>query len=384
MEDLRINQSIQNTFDERERLNEMGISKVPLHSHTGQDSLPVAAENLTFLDSTANNASTIKHGFLPKLSGNGAQYLNGLGVFATIPVKFGGTGADGALAISSGTTTLNLGGQSVVILNYSSISITGTGQLAFSNPATGGTILIIKCQGNCTLTSSANPQIDLQGVGGAGGAGGISVLGSGSGGGGGASSVGNGGVSAGGGTGSAGSAGTGFGQYVYGVVQTGGGGAILGGGTVVGGVSSGLSNNAQFVIGIGGGGFKGSPLLVKAYVTPGSGGGGGGGGSGSVGATGGRGGGALYMEIGGNYTDTGTTVINANGANGGNGSVPNGSGPGGGGGGGSIAILCNGTLTTNGGFFVTQGTGGTAGGLGGAGGDGAAGYFLTHLNTDFT
>src|SRR5262249_4478364 len=38
--------------------------------------------------------------------------------------KFGGTGADGALSISSGTTTINLGNAAVVVKNYTSISIT--------------------------------------------------------------------------------------------------------------------------------------------------------------------------------------------------------------------------------------------------------------------
>ena len=43
-------------------------------------------------------------------------------------IKYGGDGSD-ALSISSGTTTVDLGGARVYILNYSSISITGTGKL---------------------------------------------------------------------------------------------------------------------------------------------------------------------------------------------------------------------------------------------------------------
>jgi len=85
--------------------------------------------------------------------------------------KFGGSGSDGALSISSGTTTINCSNASLVVLNYTSISITGTGKLAFSNPNTNGTFILIRCQGNVTLTSSSTPMIDASGMGGQGGAG---------------------------------------------------------------------------------------------------------------------------------------------------------------------------------------------------------------------
>ena len=68
---------------------------------------------------------------------------------------FGGDGSDGALAITTGTTTLDVEAVSVYTKNYSSISITGTGKLAFSNPASGGTATIIKSQGAGVLTSTA-------------------------------------------------------------------------------------------------------------------------------------------------------------------------------------------------------------------------------------
>ncbi|MBI3887537.1 hypothetical protein HY310_00525, partial [Candidatus Microgenomates bacterium] len=80
-------------------------------------------------------------------------------------VKFGGTGANGALVITSGTTTINLGGLAVFTKNYTSISITGTGKLAFSNPHTNGTIIILKSQGNVVLTSSDAAMIDASGMG---------------------------------------------------------------------------------------------------------------------------------------------------------------------------------------------------------------------------
>jgi hypothetical protein len=79
--------------------------------------------------------------------------------------NFGGTGADGALSITSGTTNIDLAGVAVFIKDYTSISITGTGALTFSNPHTNGTIIILKSQGNVTITSSANPTIDLRNIG---------------------------------------------------------------------------------------------------------------------------------------------------------------------------------------------------------------------------
>ncbi len=90
-------------------------------------------------------------------------------------VKFGGTGSDGALAISSGTTTIDLTGLPVFELNYTSIAITGTADLKFINPHSNGTVVIIKSQGDVTLTSSATPMIDCSGLGAAGGSGGVRI-----------------------------------------------------------------------------------------------------------------------------------------------------------------------------------------------------------------
>lgn len=79
--------------------------------------------------------------------------------------KFGGTGADGALSISSGVTNINCANAQIVIKNYTSISITGTGQLTFTNPHANGTIIVLKSQGNVTITSSTVPAIDARGMG---------------------------------------------------------------------------------------------------------------------------------------------------------------------------------------------------------------------------
>lgn len=94
--------------------------------------------------------------------------------------KFGGSGVDGALSIASGTTTLSAASAQVLIKNYSSISITGTGILAFSNPYAGGTYIVLKSSGNVTLTSSQTPMINHSNMGSAGGSGGAYSIGSGS------------------------------------------------------------------------------------------------------------------------------------------------------------------------------------------------------------
>lgn len=88
-------------------------------------------------------------------------------------VQFGGDGSDGALAISSGTTTLDANGAQILVKNYTSISITGTAQLTISNPHANGTILVLKSQGAVTITSTnAAGAIRLYAMGGQAGAGG--------------------------------------------------------------------------------------------------------------------------------------------------------------------------------------------------------------------
>lgn len=139
-------------------------------NHNHQDSAgggTLAESALALTDVTTNDVSITKHGFVPKAPNNTSTYLRGDGTWATITgtSKFGGTGADGALSSSSGATNIDLGGAQVVIKNYTSISITGTGGLTFTNPHANGTIIIFKSQGNVTLTSSATPNIDLRNVG---------------------------------------------------------------------------------------------------------------------------------------------------------------------------------------------------------------------------
>ena len=80
---------------------------------------------------------------------------------ATPHTLFGGDGSDGALNVTSGTTTIDLGGEQVVVKNYTSINIESGATVDFSNPATGGTIIFFKSQGNVTIEGT----LDATGVG---------------------------------------------------------------------------------------------------------------------------------------------------------------------------------------------------------------------------
>ena len=88
--------------------------------------------------------------------------------------SFGGDGSDGVLAIISGATNIDLAGAKVKILNYESISITGTGSLTFTNPHDQGTLIVLKSLNDVIITSSATPAINLVGIGAKAGLGGAS------------------------------------------------------------------------------------------------------------------------------------------------------------------------------------------------------------------
>lgn len=285
--------------------------------------------------------------------------------------RFGGTGADGALAISSGTTNIDLAGAAVVIKNYTSISITGTAQLTFTNPHANGTLIILKSQGNVVITTSGNPAIDLRNLGATGSSGAATTANS---------SAGSNAVSS------------------IGVNAKGGGaasknGSSTGGQTFASGATLKINGKTvPFSAGAGGsGGAGGGEITGNPATAPGGAGGGtlftdgvaGSAGTSSStsgsGGDGGRGAGALYIECGGALNIS--SVINAAGTIGSNGTTQGGGG--GGGAGGTIIILYN-TLTANTGTYtVSGGTGGTGAGTGGNGGDGAAGSSLVAANTEF-
>src|SRR4029077_12940877 len=100
---------------------------------------------------------------------NGSKFVN----VQAPAIKFGGTGTDGALAATSGVTTIDLGNAAYFVKNYLSISITGTASLAFINPGANGTIVVLKSQGAVTLTSLTAPMIDCSSLGSAGGTTGV-------------------------------------------------------------------------------------------------------------------------------------------------------------------------------------------------------------------
>lgn len=282
--------------------------------------------------------------------------------------KFGGDGSDGALSISSGTTTVDLGNEKIVIKNYTTISITGTGKLAFSNPHATGSIIILKSQGNVTITSSDSQAISTVGMGAPGGAGGAS-----------AGSSGAGGTSA-------------VGLWTP-TFNAGSGGAPT---TSGGGAGGSAASSVDYWTTGSGNSYK---IYRKAiFLTPGSGGGGGAAAANEssvvngTGGAGGAGGGALYIECGGalNFTTGGIDVSGQGGTAAPTVTAdPTKSSAGGGGGGGGSSGMClilynsltanSGTITAKGGV---GGSGASASGTGanngnptsGSGGGGAAGY----------
>jgi hypothetical protein len=231
--------------------------------------------------------------------------------------KFGGTGEDGALEVSSGILTIDLGGVKKFVRNYTSISITGTGAINFINPHSGGTLIILKSQGNVTLTSTAVPMIDCRGLGGRGGAGGISSF---------SSINGQDGVS---------------GNFILDLLPHFGSGGLAGNTSGAGGGAGGNDFSEPRNIYI-------NEIFRKFIVLAcGSGGGGGSAAYGTApgmtaGGKGGNGGGALYIECGGAWNFTTVEGIDVSGEDGQNGvdiTINDSSSTGGGGGGGSAGMF---------------------------------------------
>jgi hypothetical protein len=291
-----------------------------------------------------DNASST---FTSTVNLNGTTLLNG----ASLAHQFGGTGANGALNISSGTTTVNLNSASYYELDYTSISITGTGALTFSNPNSKGTFIAIRSQGNVTLTCGGDC-IYATGMGAAGGAVGSGVS---------VGTVGNSGnpfylFSTNGGSGGGGSSGTG------GAVPT-----AIAPGNWISSTSTLMKYGGQFWVGAGGGsgGCSGTTCGTRT-------------------ASGGTGGGGILLEVGGSLNLTSTNAIVANGTQAPASTCQTGTYTefgGGGGGGGFIFVIYN-LLTANTGTL--QASGGAAGlnaasqcGTGSGdfgGGGGASGY----------
>lgn len=298
--------------------------------------------------------------------------------------KFGGTGSDGVLNVTSGTTTINLGNAAVVVKNYTSINISNGATVNFSNPNTNGTVVILKSQGAVTILGT----LDDSGMGAAGVAG----------------------ISASGGNpGNAGNAGLSYSAVIS--SPSGAAAAQPTAAGAVGAVPTLLINNAFYST------ITNTSFLKYAHLVTSSSGGSGASrfnsvaGSGTTGS-GGTAGGTLLIECGGAWNFQGT--ISVAGLNGGNATVSGGqqaSGGGGGGGGGFFMALYNSLTANSGTVTITGGTGGTStfttntsaapGGSGGAsfanagsigtlvtsgqgGGNGGGGVSLIMANNDFT
>lgn len=329
------------------------------HTNTGSATLNILGFGAKAIKKNGGNAligGEIKTNQIIKAIYGGANFeLQGNTI-----VGFGGTGEDGALDTSGGTVDIDLGGLTEVTKNYASINI-ATNSLTFSNPHASGTIITLKCSGDCVISDTIN----ASGAGATGGAGGA------------------------GGTGGAvGAAGT-NGTAPYEPIDQGEAYAGYGGLACADPNTAGLSQstvgeiyNTETRI------LYANPKRRMIFVTPGAGGAGGaggaswiaGGGNGGAGGVGGRGGGAFIMEVAGSLNFTGT--INCNGvvgtvgtvgAVGGAGRGGGGGGGGSGGAGGMASILYN-SQTAISGSITVAGAAGRAGGNGASGtGDGAAG-----------
>lgn len=249
--------------------------------------------------------------------------------------SFGGDGSDGALEVSSGTTQIDAVNAEVIVKNYTNVSITGTGKVELINPATKGTILILKSQGDITITSSTIPSLDLSGCGADGGNGA--------------------GIGADGNPGSAGTA------VPYNLTGPTGGGAGVGAGDGSGGTAPYASYDPEM-----------AAYTRSNFYICGSGGGGGKGGATGAGGDGGRGGGCLVIECGGDFEFTSVNGISVAGDNGSNG-VSDGGG-GGGGGAGMALIFYKTVLAATGTVNVDGGDGGTSGGANSGGGGASIKY----------
>ncbi len=245
---------------------------------------------------------------------------------------FGGDGSDGALSSASGTTSIDVGGAAYYVKNYTSISLTGTATVVFTNPHASGTIIIIKCQGACTMTTSA-VAFNASGMG---------------------------------------AASTTNASYIFDTLTHNGtagsdAGASNGAGGAAG-VQLGLTTvylfqqHKTFIAAPGAGGGSGgsSRYLTGGFEQP----------NGAAGGAGGRGGGVLIFECNGawNFTTGSLSVagsVGGTGVDAANATISHagaGGGGGGGGAGGMIGVLYK-TLTADSGTYTVSGGAGGAGGV---------------------
>lgn len=307
---------------------------------------------------------------------------------ASVNSQFFGSGSDGNVTISAGTTTLSRD------MFYDNLTINGTGQIEVN-----GFKIFVK--GTLDITAAPNKAIYSNAVVGANGSAAGAGAGFGTnrttgslenndgGGAGGSGTTGAGQVSPAVGTPPAGNGGN-SGASGAGGAGVNAGGALRAGVSVPTGL---LMNRQTFEL------IKGATLLNGGAPGPGGGGGGGNGTeSGGGGGAGGCSGGVIYIAANtiNRSGSTASGAIWANGANGGNGATNNavtlsaGGGGGGGGAGGGWVYISYSSLTgstatnaidTSGGAGGNGGAGKFAAGYGGNGGNGGNGGSVTLYNT---
>lgn len=369
------------------------LNVIPV-SQTAKTSSGAGDENKLIVLGASGTAAV---GFLGTGTPSAATYLAGDGAWTTLQgaiteTEVFGDGSDGALNVTSGTTSIDAAGANVVVKQYTSINVSSGATLNVTNPAASGTILILKSQGDVTFAGT----VDLRNCGSTGGTAVTSTK-----------------------TGTTGddedngNAGTAvfnaFGQTRQGGAGNGATPTIHADGSGGGGGANFDAGTAAATAGTVGGGAAGAAITTTVtalacggiIIAPGAGGGSGGTAvhleaytsgdfSGTSGA-GGRGAGSLVIYCGGNYNDNGGT-LNLSGTVGGNASKATGTstqyaiaaGGGGGGAGGICVALVKGTITQTGTHTLTAGGGGThddasvggSTGTGSNGGAGATGLFL--------
>jgi len=311
----------------------------------GTSGTPSSTNKYVTNDDTATTSTADKI-----VRANGSGKIDSTFIDSTSFVKFGGDGADGALNVTSGTTTIDLSSAAVVEKNYTSINVSAGATLAFSNPATNGTNVILRSQGNVTIAGTITANF--------GSAGGEAKATA--------------------GTGNSGSDSADIldSSNHYGTGGAGNGSTTKGDGGVIFDTTSPATRIIPYTTAT-------TYLYRKSYlIQPGAGGASGGnaGGVGTSGA-GGRGGGALVIECNGAWNFTGSIAVDGTAGSAGStdGSNPN---AGGGGGGGGMFLCLYNTLTASSGTVTKTGGNGGAGGSAtsgtsaGAGGGGGGGSIL--------
>ena len=96
----------------------------------GQLFLPASDVNINISDAVTNDSTTLKHGFLPKLSGVALQYLNGLGQWVAASgqefiqgVSVANYAALPAAATNTGLMALVLNNSGIWLINFQSKGI---------------------------------------------------------------------------------------------------------------------------------------------------------------------------------------------------------------------------------------------------------------------